>query len=96
MCDASLSAFLRLPVADVVEPQKRSLVVGDLLCLSVPLVAVSPWMKSPVWSSDSSAVSVLDRATGAAIAMGAGQVMVTFGSVDMLNATTYAKVGEAG
>jgi hypothetical protein len=82
--DERVASYLRLSVADVVEPLERRFVVGDIICFNSPVVGANL-----VWKSDGEAMS-LDAATGRAVAKRAGQVAVSAAAAR--NSTTRTEV----
>uniref|UniRef100_A0AAV2M0I1 BIG2 domain-containing protein n=1 Tax=Knipowitschia caucasica TaxID=637954 RepID=A0AAV2M0I1_KNICA len=81
--------FIPLPVEHVILPEQATrLVVGDVVCFSVPLL--SPDGVQGTWSSSSSAVLQVDPKSGAAVARDAGTVTVYYEIPGLLN--TYREV----
>ena len=83
--DERISSYLRLPVADVLVPIRRELIIGDIVCFRSPLGESS----KTAWKVDGGALKV-DAHSGLAVAKSPGQALL-FSSLGK-NSTTRAEV----
>ncbi|XP_041954056.1 nuclear pore membrane glycoprotein 210 [Alosa sapidissima] len=84
-----LSDYLALPVQHAIYPEEaHSLVVGDVVCLSTPLVSAEGL--TGTWRSSASGVLEVDPKTGVAVARDVGSVTVYYEIPGQLS--TYREV----
>jgi hypothetical protein len=93
-----LSAFIRLPVGDVISPSERSLFVGDLVCFSSPVKSgsTSATIAGQTWGTSGNSdkfIHFLQRNTGNAVMVTPGDASVYVKlSPEGQNATSFASL----
>lgn len=83
--------YVKFSVEHLMFPDKTQLVVGDLICFSMPLLSES--YESGKWSSADPDILMMERSEGVARATGkTGSALVTYYLTDAITATTAMQV----
>uniref|UniRef100_A0A914ZAI0 Nuclear pore membrane glycoprotein 210 n=1 Tax=Panagrolaimus superbus TaxID=310955 RepID=A0A914ZAI0_9BILA len=93
-----LSAFIRLPVGDVIGPAERSLFVGDVVCFSSPVKVGPANVFGLTWGTSghsNNVINFINRNNGNSVMVSPGEasVYVKLGhEVQNANATTFSTI----
>ena len=84
-----LNAFIRLPVGDILTPDLKNFVTGDLVCFHSPLLSNKPIR--PSYETNDRGSRFLSKYSGCSIIQDAGESLIyTKLSPDLANSTTYS------